>query len=227
VRFTWENSAWRERWSWGEFRDAYRASVLYAESAKDTIGRPEALAEGMANYLLGPEKTDTWYAFSLAIRASVVQPDEFQEAYAQESAYRAAQTAMGAGAIISTQAGAASQPSLPDDALVCRGGTCTADRFASGSGVTVESDGTLSGVSVSSAAGKSVKELIVTYPNKQVGVTTVGKVRAAGGAWNHLLWIRILFTAPCVELPLNRLNGYSRPLCQTQIAETLDLKEHK
>jgi RHS repeat-associated protein len=70
---------------------------------------------------------------------------------------------------------------LPDDALVCRGGLCTADRFAGGSGVTIGPDGTLSGVSVSSAPGKSVQELTVTYPNPQVGVTTVGQVRAAGG----------------------------------------------
>jgi RHS repeat-associated protein len=70
---------------------------------------------------------------------------------------------------------------LPSDALVCRGGTCTADRFANGSGVTVNEAGELSGVSVNSAPGKTVQELTTTIPNKQVGVTTVGEVRQAGG----------------------------------------------
>ena len=70
---------------------------------------------------------------------------------------------------------------LPDSALVCRGGTCTADKFATGSGVTVDSTGRLQGVSVNSGAGKTVEQLTVGIPNKQVGVTTVGDVRRAGG----------------------------------------------
>jgi len=74
---------------------------------------------------------------------------------------------------------------LPDNALVCRGGTCTADRFAGGSGVTLNPDGTLSGVSVNSAPGTSFEELTATIPNRQVGVTTVGDVRANGGSINR------------------------------------------
>jgi len=70
---------------------------------------------------------------------------------------------------------------LPDDAYVCRGGTCTATRFAKGSGVQLDSQGKLSGVSVNSALGQSVKELTKSIPNKQVGVTTVGEVRKTGG----------------------------------------------
>lgn len=42
-------------------------------------------------------------------------------------------------------------------------------------------DGTLDNVSVSSASGKSVKELSAGYLNGQVGVTTVGEIRAMGG----------------------------------------------
>jgi hypothetical protein len=70
---------------------------------------------------------------------------------------------------------------LPDEALVVRGGTNTAERFANGSGVTVDAAGSLNGVSVNSAAGKSLTELSQGIPNGQVGVTTVGQVRAAGG----------------------------------------------
>jgi RHS repeat-associated protein len=80
-----------------------------------------------------------------------------------------------------TQPGAAKGDKLPDNALVCRGGTCTADKFANGSGVTIDGSGKMDGVSVNSGAGKSLGELTAGIPNKQVGVTTVGDVRAAGG----------------------------------------------
>ncbi len=78
---------------------------------------------------------------------------------------------------------------LPDDALVVRGGQNLPDNFANGSGVTVSADGTLQGVSVNAAPGLSVQELTAANPqtgypgilNNQVGVTTVGAVRAKGG----------------------------------------------
>lgn len=70
---------------------------------------------------------------------------------------------------------------LPDSALVCRGGLCTADRFANGSGVTVDAAGKLQTVSVQSAAGKTVEQLTIGVRNPKVGVTTVGDVRRAGG----------------------------------------------
>lgn len=70
---------------------------------------------------------------------------------------------------------------LPDDALVCRGGECTAERFANGSGVTTRSDGTLHGVSTQSAPGATVEELPRPFRNRQVGGTTAGEIRLAGG----------------------------------------------
>jgi RHS repeat-associated protein len=70
---------------------------------------------------------------------------------------------------------------LPDSALVCRGGACKAESFLSGSGVTRAADGTLSGVSTQSRAGASVNELAKPFKNNQVGVTTAGDIRAAGG----------------------------------------------
>jgi RHS repeat-associated protein len=75
----------------------------------------------------------------------------------------------------------AERAALSDAALVCRGGTCTAGRFAAGSGVTTDAGGRLSGVSVNSANGAAFEQLTTTIPNKQVGVTTVGRIRAAGG----------------------------------------------
>lgn len=70
---------------------------------------------------------------------------------------------------------------LSDSALVCRGGACTAERFSQGSGVTVDASGQLQGVSVNSAPEATLEQLTSTIPNKQVGVSTVGKIRAAGG----------------------------------------------
>lgn len=78
---------------------------------------------------------------------------------------------------------------LPDEALVVRGGLNLPGSFAQGSGVTVQPDGTLDGVSVNSAAAASVGALTAPdsqtgypgIPHHQVGVTTVGAIRAAGG----------------------------------------------
>ncbi len=78
---------------------------------------------------------------------------------------------------------------LPDDAVVVRGGKNLPENFAEGSSVTVDSGGKIHGVSVNAAAGLSVKALTAPnsqtgypgIPHNQVGVTTVGKVRALGG----------------------------------------------
>jgi hypothetical protein len=67
---------------------------------------------------------------------------------------------------------------IPDEALVIRGGRNQPDDLRRGtrthlSGVT--------GVSVECAEGLSVEELAAAIPHGQVGVTTVGAIRAAGG----------------------------------------------
>jgi hypothetical protein len=78
---------------------------------------------------------------------------------------------------------------LPDDALIVRGGLNLPKNFERGSGVSIDKDDILDGVSVISAVGKTVAELVapnaaIGYPgirHNQVGVTTAGKVRSAGG----------------------------------------------
>jgi hypothetical protein len=78
---------------------------------------------------------------------------------------------------------------LPDDALVVRGGQNLPENFANASGVSVSADGKLHGLSVNAAVGRSVGELTAPDPqtgypgilNNQVGVSTVGAIRAAGG----------------------------------------------
>lgn len=67
---------------------------------------------------------------------------------------------------------------LPDEALVVRGGRNEPEDIRRGmathpSGVT--------GVSVESTAGASVAELAAPLPHGQIGITTVGEVRQAGG----------------------------------------------
>ena len=71
---------------------------------------------------------------------------------------------------------------LPDEAFVCRGGTCAADRFRDGSGVSVDAAGRLHGVSVNCASSASVVALTASIPNRVVGVTTVGKIHHLGGS---------------------------------------------
>ncbi len=67
------------------------------------------------------------------------------------------------------------------DANVVRGGTCLACQFENGSGVIVDADGLLNGVSVNSASGLSVKELSAGIPNGKIGTTTVSQIEALGG----------------------------------------------
>ena len=78
---------------------------------------------------------------------------------------------------------------LPDAAFVVWGGQNLPVHFAQGSGVTVDAGGNIEGVSVNAAPGVSVQELTAPnphtrypgIPHNQVGVTTVGAIRAAGG----------------------------------------------
>jgi hypothetical protein len=78
---------------------------------------------------------------------------------------------------------------LPDEASVVRGGQNLPASFIKGSGVTIDVDGKIQGVSVNSAPGLSVQELTAPnpqtgypgIPHNQLGITTVGAVRAAGG----------------------------------------------
>ena len=80
-------------------------------------------------------------------------------------------------------------PPLPDAALVVRGGQNLPAHFAQGSAVTVDADGGMQDVSVNCAAGVAVQELTAPnratgypgIPHNQLGVTTVGAIRAAGG----------------------------------------------
>jgi hypothetical protein len=63
--------------------------------------------------------------------------------------------------------------------LVCRGGSCTADRFVKGSGVSIDADGKLRRLSVN--MGTNLLLLTATIPNRRVGVTTLREIHAAGG----------------------------------------------
>lgn len=55
------------------------------------------------------------------------------------------------------------------------------ERFRQGTGVIQDQYGRLHNVSVNSAPYKTLIELTVTLPNRQIGVTTVGAIRAGGG----------------------------------------------
>jgi len=67
---------------------------------------------------------------------------------------------------------------LSDDAYVVRGGLNTPEQIR---GKLDRHPSGVPGVSVHSAPGVPIVELAVGLPHGQVGVTTVGRVRAAGG----------------------------------------------
>ncbi|WP_339071726.1 RHS repeat-associated core domain-containing protein [Pseudomonas idahonensis] len=69
---------------------------------------------------------------------------------------------------------------LPDKAIVCRGGSCTAEKFSQGSGVTEDNDKKPEGASVNSAPNKTLSELTEGIPHSKVGITTAGQIRAKG-----------------------------------------------
>jgi hypothetical protein len=71
---------------------------------------------------------------------------------------------------------------LSDEALVCRGGSCLAARFAAGAGVIISADGKRSGVSVNCADRVALAALAQSIPNRRIGVAVLGAIRAAGGA---------------------------------------------
>jgi len=106
------------------------------------------------------------------------------QAFATTTATVAEQTAAVAteGASEAKGAGKLFQPAdLPDEALVVRGGQCKTENFTNGTGVTVDANGKLQGVSVNSQQGASLESLSMSIPNKSIGTTTVGAVRTAGG----------------------------------------------
>lgn len=76
------------------------------------------------------------------------------------------------------KAGVKATEKIADEALVVRGGRNLVEDIKRGTGT--HPSGVV-GVSVESAEGKTVKELSGNIPHGQVGVTTAGDVRAAGG----------------------------------------------
>jgi hypothetical protein len=67
---------------------------------------------------------------------------------------------------------------IPDEAIVVRGGRNLPADLLRGTGTHPSG---VTGVSVECAADLSAAELAATLPHGQVGVTTVGAIRAAGG----------------------------------------------
>lgn len=97
------------------------------------------------------------------------------------AAFNAARDARELNAVRSLAKGAeAAEGALSDDLVLARGGANTADRFAGGAGVTTNSAGNLEGVSVNS--GRTIEEAAQGIPHNQIGVSTAGDVRAAGGS---------------------------------------------
>jgi hypothetical protein len=67
---------------------------------------------------------------------------------------------------------------VPDEALVVRGGKNRPEDILRGTGL--HPSGVV-GISVECAVGASVEELAAGIPHRQIGITTVDKIRQAGG----------------------------------------------
>jgi len=67
---------------------------------------------------------------------------------------------------------------IPDEAIVVRGGRNRPEDVERG---TATHPSGVTGVSVECAVGLTIKELVRTIPHRQIGVTSVHEVRAAGG----------------------------------------------
>jgi hypothetical protein len=67
---------------------------------------------------------------------------------------------------------------IPDEALVVRGGKNRPEDILRGTGL--HPSGVV-GISVECAVGRSIEELAAGIPHRQIGITTVGKIRQAGG----------------------------------------------
>ena len=89
--------------------------------------------------------------------------------------------AVGEEIAVLEDAGAMAAGGISDSALVVRGGQNLPQNFLTGSGVSVSESGILDGVSVQSAHGVDLETLSQSIPHNQVGVTTVGDIRSAGG----------------------------------------------
>ncbi|MBD2495334.1 flavoredoxin [Nostoc sp. FACHB-280] len=67
---------------------------------------------------------------------------------------------------------------IPDEAIVIRGGRNRPEDIERGFGTHPIG---VTGISVESAIGLSIEQLAATIPHGQIGVTSVGAVRALGG----------------------------------------------
>ncbi|MBD2194345.1 MULTISPECIES: flavoredoxin [Calothrix] len=67
---------------------------------------------------------------------------------------------------------------IPDEALVVRGGRNRPEDIERSIGTHPSG---VTGISVESAVGLSLKELCAKIPHGQIGVTTVGEIRQQGG----------------------------------------------
>ncbi len=67
---------------------------------------------------------------------------------------------------------------IPDEAFVVRGGKNRPEDVARAIGTHPSG---ITGISVESGVGLLIEELAATIPHRQIGVTTVGDIRQAGG----------------------------------------------
>jgi hypothetical protein len=139
----------------------------------DGTGTQQLVSGKIGNNDLPPDQLNT-------LAAQLTQSGSMQVVYNQKSG---SGSDNGTSTATSDNVGDDAEPTHGEDGtpFVCRGGTCSAENFENGSGVTADSEGKLHGVSTQSKDGGTVIELSKPFKNGQVGVTTVGAIEAEGG----------------------------------------------
>jgi hypothetical protein len=121
------------------------------------------------------------YAIGSAIGHAIYAPNaDTRDYYLGQGLTFAGLTAFGFRGAGSTES-SAGENVLPDSALCVRGGLCTPESFERGNDGPLL-NGNLTDVSVNSAPGLTAQQLAeYGIPHNQMGVTTVGEIRQAGG----------------------------------------------
>ncbi len=153
--------------------DNFIGSALTGDPDFD-VDHPKPVSPSQAKHMM-----NAFYGMAGGVAMGETMPD--MEASGETSIATEESAATETTVTETTVTESATATQLADDALVVRGGTNTAKNWANGTGVTIDANGNLQGASVNSANGATVEQLSKGIKNTQVGVSTVGEVRAAGG----------------------------------------------
>jgi len=163
------------------------AGSWFAPDPSQPISRANNTYISQRTALLGPTENIVPAMVSKGVEMTGQAAQTAAEQYVGGKVLVAGGAVIGGVVIKAAKAGEAAVAAgkITDEALVVRGGKNLPENLLKGSGVTSDEKGLLKGVSVQSANNADLKTLSKNIPHNQVGVTTAGDVRAAGGDVIH------------------------------------------